>query len=286
MTQQEINERLRFHWLWLDNKPNGIRLELSNLDIRGINLRGVNLHKARFFKCDFRGVDLSDSDLSYADFSYCDMRGAYLISCYLKNTGFFNADTRGTNFKHSSVDITKGVSATLGDLKIKYTKEPTPTITSLTQEIVDKLCKEDSYETYCTPPVYKKRVYDVNAVKNSTSHTSKYIILKLCEKNEPVNILPSSNVELITDKSGYHYIHINRGDKWYYISKEDALKEVKGIIKQKKTGGIYFRKYYNQGMKDYLEIEIGRESASLSGNKERAEELLEIYYELSKNKLI
>ena len=51
MTQQELNEALRKHKLWLDGKEGGERAYMRGLDMRGLDMRGV----------DMRGADIDYS---------------------------------------------------------------------------------------------------------------------------------------------------------------------------------------------------------------------------------
>ena len=60
MTQEEMKSLLELHEKWILNKPDGVRLDLSDADLRDANLKGANLRFA-----DLSGADLSDSDLSW-----------------------------------------------------------------------------------------------------------------------------------------------------------------------------------------------------------------------------
>jgi hypothetical protein len=56
LTQQELDTKLAKHKDWLENKPDGIRLDLS-----GVNLRWANLSEA-----DLSRANLSEADLYVA----------------------------------------------------------------------------------------------------------------------------------------------------------------------------------------------------------------------------
>lgn len=68
MTQEELNEVLEKHKLWLEDKEGGVKANLSNADLRYANLRNA---------------DLSDADLRYANLSNADLRYANLDYSYL-----------------------------------------------------------------------------------------------------------------------------------------------------------------------------------------------------------
>ena len=61
MTQEQINETLRLHQLWLNNDPEGVKADLRGADLRGADLRSANLRYA-----NFNDADLRDADLRYA----------------------------------------------------------------------------------------------------------------------------------------------------------------------------------------------------------------------------
>jgi uncharacterized protein YjbI with pentapeptide repeats len=76
-TQEELQEILRLHELWLDNEECGVRADLSNAnltcadlsfaDLRRANLRGADLRFADLRRANLRGADLSGTDLRQAD---------------------------------------------------------------------------------------------------------------------------------------------------------------------------------------------------------------------------
>ena len=77
MKQEELNEILRKHKIWLEEEDgecadlssaNLSCADLSNADLRGANLRGA----------DLRGANLSGANLSNAYLSNADLRGANL----------------------------------------------------------------------------------------------------------------------------------------------------------------------------------------------------------------
>ena len=78
MTQNEINEALRKHGLWLKNRYEGERLTLRWADLRVANLRGADLRVANLYGADLRGADLQGADLRKADLRKANLRKADL----------------------------------------------------------------------------------------------------------------------------------------------------------------------------------------------------------------
>ena len=78
MTQDELNETLRLHRLWIADDAGGVQANLCGAGLSGANLSGADMRWA-----DMRWADLRGADLSGADMRWADLSGAYLIGAYL-----------------------------------------------------------------------------------------------------------------------------------------------------------------------------------------------------------
>ena len=111
--EAELNKILSNHKLWLMNESNGIRANLSDIDLEyanldgadlrdadlsGADLRGADLSGANLWYADLRGADLRDANLGCADLGYADLGGANLDGADLKST-----DLRGANLGHANL---------------------------------------------------------------------------------------------------------------------------------------------------------------------------------------
>ena len=86
MEKKKLDEILKKHAVWLDNKDGGKRADLSDADLtganlrcadlRGANLRGANLRCANLRCADLSGANLRDADLRDADLSGANLRCA------------------------------------------------------------------------------------------------------------------------------------------------------------------------------------------------------------------
>lgn len=113
ITQEEFDEAVRKHYKFLNGEPDGVKLELKEVDLTSISfdsgkkLTGLNLSFSNFTKCDFSGVDLSVvnfsfSFLSYSNFSNSILHFTNFMGAYLKYANFANADMRySPNFASS-----------------------------------------------------------------------------------------------------------------------------------------------------------------------------------------
>ena len=116
--EAELNKILSNHKLWLMDESNGIRADLSGVDLEyadldgvdlrdanlsGANLRGADLRGANLWYADLRGADLRDASLGCADLGYADLRGANLSGADLEYADLRDADLRGANLGHANL---------------------------------------------------------------------------------------------------------------------------------------------------------------------------------------
>ena len=117
--EAELNKILSNHKLWLMDESNGIRADLSGVDLEyadldgadlrdanlsGADLRGADLWNANLWYADLRGADLRDADLGCADLGYADLGGANLSSTDFDGTDLRGANLRGANLGYANLD--------------------------------------------------------------------------------------------------------------------------------------------------------------------------------------
>ena len=110
--EAELNKILSNHKLWLMDESNGIRANLSGVDLEyanldgadlrdanlsGADLRGADLRSANLWYADLRGADLRDASLGCADLGYADLGGANLGGADLSGADLRDADLRGAD---------------------------------------------------------------------------------------------------------------------------------------------------------------------------------------------
>ena len=81
MTQDELNETLRLHRLWIAHDAGGVQANLRGAYLTGADMSGANLRWT-----DLSGAYLSEADLRGADLSGADLSGAVLRGAYLSGT--------------------------------------------------------------------------------------------------------------------------------------------------------------------------------------------------------
>ena len=122
--EAELNKILSNHKLWLIDEPNGIRANLSGVDLEyanldgadlrdanlsGADLRGADLGGANLWYADLRGADLRDANLGCADLGYADLGGANLGHANLYGADFSGADLGGANFWSTDLSCVKNI---------------------------------------------------------------------------------------------------------------------------------------------------------------------------------
>ena len=99
MNQQELDEVVWLHNMWLRDEEGGERAVLKGANLRGAKLRDMVLNRA-----DFRGADLSEADLALADLRKADLREAKLTGANLYAASLCGADLSGADFGEANLD--------------------------------------------------------------------------------------------------------------------------------------------------------------------------------------
>ena len=122
--EAELNKILSNHKLWLMDESNGIRADLSGVDLEyadldgadlgdanlsGADLRGADLKSANLWYADLRGADLRDASLGCADLGYADLGGADLSGADLRDADLRGADLRGANLWSTDLSCVKNI---------------------------------------------------------------------------------------------------------------------------------------------------------------------------------
>lgn len=135
LTQQEINEKVEQHELWLHSLgrvgeyANFYKFDLSYADLSNSDLSEANfescilthvkmkeckIHKTSFKRCNAQLMDfekssfnnpmLFDTDFSYSDFKNTNLHSAEFYFCNLSFANFENTDLSNVNFIKTTID--------------------------------------------------------------------------------------------------------------------------------------------------------------------------------------
>jgi len=109
MNQEQINEILEMHKLWLEGKPEGKQayfewLDLRGADLKGVNLQGVNFRVADLRKANFQKANLQEGDFYMANLCSANLKEADLIGANLQSARLNGADLEGANLQSARLN--------------------------------------------------------------------------------------------------------------------------------------------------------------------------------------
>ena len=124
ITQEELEQFLKKHKLWLVGIKDGKRANLSGADLRGADLRGAdlcgaNLSDANLSDANLCGANLSGADLRGADLRGADLCGANLSDANLSDANLCGANLRGANLSGANLDYST-IPLWCGSLKANF----------------------------------------------------------------------------------------------------------------------------------------------------------------------
>jgi hypothetical protein len=125
ITQEELNEFLRKHKLWLKNEEGGERANLSWADLSGADLSRADLSLANLSLANLSGANLSWANLSWANLSGANLSGANLSWANLSGANLSRADLSEANLSGADLDYSclplwcRSLNANFDDRQLK-----------------------------------------------------------------------------------------------------------------------------------------------------------------------
>jgi len=116
-TQDEINEAIAQHALWLQNQG-GRRLDLSGCNLSDCNLIGSNLSYSTMIGSNLIGSNLSYSNLIGSNLSYSNLRCANLSDCNLIGSNLRGSTLIGSNLRCANLSDCNLIGANLSDCNL------------------------------------------------------------------------------------------------------------------------------------------------------------------------
>ena len=101
ITQEQLEEILHKHKLWLEGEEGGEKADLSYCDLRDANLTGANLTSA-----NLEGANLKYAYLEYANLVEANLEGADLKYVNLKGAILEGANLEGADLKSAWLEDT------------------------------------------------------------------------------------------------------------------------------------------------------------------------------------
>ena len=104
---QEVKEILKNHALWLaSDRKDGIRADLSGIDLENAELNNLDLTGAVFRKCTWGGANYEREDLHICSFENANLSGSCLAGADLTGISFVGANLQKTDLRSSNLNKT------------------------------------------------------------------------------------------------------------------------------------------------------------------------------------
>ncbi len=113
MDDKELKIILEKHKLWLENKKEGVRANLQDINLRNAdlrnanlqdaNLRYANLQDANLRYANLRNANLQDADLQNANLQDANLQDANLRYANLRNANLQDADLQNANLRYANL---------------------------------------------------------------------------------------------------------------------------------------------------------------------------------------
>ena len=103
VTQEEVNEAVRLHGLWLKDSRAGERANFSNKNLSGLDFSGADLRNASLSGAYLIDVNLNNADLSGANLMDADFIGADLSGANLRRTDLRESILDGATYNSKTI---------------------------------------------------------------------------------------------------------------------------------------------------------------------------------------
>jgi hypothetical protein len=117
MTQDELNEIIRKHGLWLHDEDGGERANLAYANLADANLACADLADANLACADLAGADLACANLSDANLACADLADANLACANLSDANLADANLAGADLSGANLAGADLAGANLAGIK-------------------------------------------------------------------------------------------------------------------------------------------------------------------------
>src|SRR5574344_1076805 len=118
--EEELNEILRLHKLWLTDKVGGVKANLKGADLKGAELECADLKGANLEGADLKGANLADADLSEARLIGADLEGANLEWAILNSANLNSANLKSANLNSTNLRSANFKGADLSEANLDF----------------------------------------------------------------------------------------------------------------------------------------------------------------------
>jgi uncharacterized protein YjbI with pentapeptide repeats len=104
MNQEELNEILRKHKMWINKEEGGERADLCEVDLVGTNLSEADLFMANLVRANLTRANLNNTNLCGANLYEANLSGANLEAADLFETNLSGANLAGANLTRAKLN--------------------------------------------------------------------------------------------------------------------------------------------------------------------------------------
>ena len=104
MKQEQLDEIIQKHKLWLNNNAEGERANLKYVNLEDANLEDANLEDANLRDANFEDVNLERANLKGAKLKRANLKYVNLRDASLKYANFEGANLEGANLEGANLD--------------------------------------------------------------------------------------------------------------------------------------------------------------------------------------
>lgn len=124
MNQTELNDKIKLHKKWLEDEDDGMRLDLSDANLRGVNL--------------------SDADLRYADLNWVNWQDALGLTVISAQVNTSRDNNQISYIKELGIWTTGCFQGTLKELQesINKTHADNPKLKARYERVIDFILRE------------------------------------------------------------------------------------------------------------------------------------------------
>lgn len=136
-----LREILEQHALWLQDRTQGKRADLSGAKLYGIDLSYANLSGADLTYADLSHADLRKANLSYANLSFANLHDANLSGANLSGAELNNAYLSGANLSGANLSGAELYNCT-GNMREIKSLQLEKYCVAYTSEVIQIGCKQ------------------------------------------------------------------------------------------------------------------------------------------------
>lgn len=122
ITQQELDEMIELHLLWLNNDTSGQRLKLFDKNLSHLDFSAKKLYWANLTDCKIKCANFENSNCANCDFEGSNLAESSFYNTYCVKASFRYCNLSFTDFFRANLSLADFVSANLTASELRNAK--------------------------------------------------------------------------------------------------------------------------------------------------------------------